>query len=301
MKKNAILESLDMMPKFVMTLFGVLLTLVIGYLDWITGTEISLSFFYVLPVMLIAWFEGGTAAAAIALFCTVIWLAADLLSGLVYSNFAVAFWNGIMRMGIFLIVAYSFSTIKKLLKRESEQARIDYLTRVSNARYFYEQAEKEISRAARYNRPLAIAYLDIDNFKQVNDRFGHDAGDALLQAVAETMRSTLRLTDIISRLGGDEFAILLPETEIGQVTATIEKVHHNLMDAVKKGGWPVTFSTGVVTCTGPTCPAGELMKIADGLMYKAKKGGKNTIEVQQYDTPAASPAREPGTGRTAGA
>jgi diguanylate cyclase (GGDEF)-like protein len=287
MKINVIIEFLGKMPNSVVTLLGALLALVIGYLDWITGAEISLSFFYVLPVMLIAWFEGGRAAAAISFFCTVIWLAADLMSGLVYSNFVIAFWNGVMRIGIFLIVAYSFATIKKLLKRESEQARIDYLTRVSNARDFYEQAEREIGRAARYNRPLAIACLDIDNFKQVNDSFGHSAGDALLQAVAETMRSTLRSTDIISRLGGDEFAILLPETENEQVAVALDKVRHNLMDTVKKGGWPVTFSTGVVTCTGPTCPADELLKMADDLMYKAKRSGKNSIEVRNYVPPTA--------------
>lgn len=286
MKTSAIIAFLDKMPKSIIMLLGMLLTLIIGSLDWITGAEISLSFFYVLPVMLIAWFEGSAAAVAMSFFCTAIWLAADLLSGLAYSHFAILFWNGVMRVGSLLIVAYSFATIKRLLKRESEQARVDYLTRVSNARDFYEQAEKEIGRAARYNKPLAIAYLDIDNFKQINDRFGHGAGDALLQAVAETMRSPLRSTDIISRLGGDEFAILLPETENEQATTAIDKIRHNLMDKVKKGGWPVTFSTGVVTCAGPMCMAGELLKMADDLMYKAKRSGKNKIEVQNYCSPA---------------
>ncbi len=288
MKIDAILDFLGKMPKPAMTVLGVLLALVIGFLDWVTGAEISLSLFYLLPVMLLAWFEGGAAAAAISLFCTVISLAADLMSGQVYSNVVIAVWNAAMRIGVFLIVAYLFVAIKKLLARESGQARMDYLTNISNARYFYEQADKEIGRAARYSRTLAIAYLDIDNFKYVNDNFGHSAGDALLRAVVKTIIATLRSTDIIARLGGDEFAVLLPETEKEQAAATVRKLRQNLMETVNGGHWPVTFSVGVVTCTGPTCSAGELLRLADDLMYKAKRRGKNMIKVQHYSPSSAS-------------
>jgi diguanylate cyclase (GGDEF)-like protein len=289
MNMNRILKFLGKIPKPVMSILGVLLAVMIGVLDRITGYEISFTPFYLLPVLLITWFEGGVSAAVISVFSAVIWLAADVTSGHVYSHFAIPLWNATMRLGIFLTVAYSFATIKKLLEREREQARVDYLTNVPNARYFYEQTRVEISRSARYKRPFTIAYIDIDNFKSVNDTLGHGSGDELLQTVAETMKTTLRLTDIIARLGGDEFAVFLPETGAEQATVAINKVQKRLRDAVEKNGWPVTFSLGVVSCYDHRSPLDELIKIADHCMYTAKKSGKNTVKYKRVDAPPTAP------------
>ncbi|HTC77354.1 MAG TPA: diguanylate cyclase, partial [Terriglobales bacterium] len=98
------------------------------------------------------------------------------------------------------------------LAAEKELSRSDPLTGLPNRRAFYEVALAEADRARRYRHPLSLAYLDVDNFKQVNDDYGHDAGDELLVRVAEVLRRNLRNNDIVARLGGDEFAMLLPET-----------------------------------------------------------------------------------------
>jgi diguanylate cyclase (GGDEF)-like protein len=158
------------------------------------------------------------------------------------------------------------------------------LTGLANIGFFYEQARIEISRSATYKRPLTLAYIDIDNLRHINENLGHITGDNLLQEVAQIMRFTLRPTDLISRLGGAEFAILMPETKNENATGSIYKVQERFLDMVKKKGWPVTFSAGVVTCEGTTYTLDGLIKLAEDLMNAAKETGKNTIKYKILDS-----------------
>jgi len=219
----------------------------------------------------------------IAAFSAITWGISDLLSGHLYSHFAVPIWNAIMMLGMFLTVAYSITAIKKLLIKEREHAHTDDLTGVENIRFFYEQARIEISRSTTDKRPLTLAYIDIDNLRHINDTLGHTAGDYLLHEAAQIMRSTLRLTDIISRLGGSKFAILMPETQNENATAIIYKVQKHLLDMAEKNGWPVTFRTGVVTCDSPTYTIDELIKVAEDLMNAAKKTDKNMVKYKKLE------------------
>jgi len=289
MKLNALLDYLDKMPRLFITLLGFFLVIIIGLLDRATGYEISVSLFYLLPILLIAWFIGGGSVASISIFSSLVWFAADVSSGYEYSHMAIPVWNALMRLGIFLIVGSSFAAMRKLHARESENARIDYVTGVSNARSFYEQVRLEVARSARYGRHFTIAYLDIDNFKSVNDTFGHGAGDELLRTVADTMKGTLRSTDVISRLGGDEFAIFLPETKNPPVFVALNKVQERLLDSMRKNNWPVTFSMGVVTCYDPNRSLDEIIKLADNLMYAAKANGKNNTIYKTIGSPQRGP------------
>jgi len=283
MRIKAILEFPGKLPKPFLTFIGFLLVLAIGGLDTITSYDISVSALYLLPIMLIAWFEGGLPAAIISIFSAIIWAMSDLASGHAYSRIAVPIWNAITVLGMFLIVAYSITAIKKLLIKEREHAHADDLTGVANIRFFYEQARTEISKSAIDKRPLTLAYVDIDNLRHINDTLGHTAGDYLLHEAAQIMRSTLRSADIISRLGGSKFAILMPETQNDNATVIIYKVQEHLLDMAKKNGWPVTFSTGVVTCDGPTYAIDELIKMAEDLMNAAKESGKNMVKFKILD------------------
>ena len=157
-------------------------------------------------------------------------------------------------------------------------SRKDFLTGVANSRSFYEIATKEIERTARFIHPLSLAYIDIDNFKQVNDTLGHSAGDKLLHSVADKIKENIRTIDAVSRLGGDEFAILMPETNAENAMSALNKLQHYLMDMVQENNWPVTFSIGVVTCS-ESCKLDELIKEADNLMYKVKVSGKTELKI----------------------
>jgi diguanylate cyclase (GGDEF)-like protein len=255
----------------------------IGSLDSITNHDISISVLYLLPIVLIAWFEGGVPAAVLSILSAITWAMSDLASGHIYSHVAFPIWNAIMVLGMFLIVAYSIAAIKKLLIKEREHAYTDDLTGVANIRSFYEQARVEISKSAMYKRPLTLASIGIDNLRYVNDTHGHIAGDHLLHEAAQIMRSTLRSTDIIARLGGAKFAILMPETTNENAAGILHAVQGHLLDMVKKNGWPVSFSTGVVTRDGPTGTIDKLIKMAEDLMNAAKETGNNMVKYENLD------------------
>jgi diguanylate cyclase (GGDEF)-like protein len=128
----------------------------------------------------------------------------------------------------------------------------------------------------------------VDDFKQVNDHLGHSAGDRLLRTVADTIRENVRGIDVVARLGGDEFAILMPETDGAAAGVVVRRVRRRLLDAARAGGWPVTFSIGVVTFDTPPASCDEMLQAADDLMYAAKRHGKNAIRQRVAARPATA-------------
>jgi len=189
----------------------------------------------------------------------------------------ITYWNTSVSLGFFLVVAFILSQLRAELKRERKLAQTDFLTGIANSGYFTELLTWEINRCRRYKNPLTLAYIDCDNFKAVNDQFGHHAGNNLLCLVADTIKSTIRITDMVARLGGDEFAILFPETGAEQANSVILKIQNDLLDAMRKGGWKITFSMGVVTYIKSADTSDEVIGMADRLMYDAKNAGKNRI------------------------
>src|SRR5207237_3552929 len=129
----------------------------------------------------------------------------------------------------------------------------------------------ESERARRLSRPLTLAYIDLDNFKQVNDRLGHAAGDAVLVQVVRTVCDELRGSDLLARLGGDEFGLLLPETGPEGAAALLTRIHEVLSDEMAGQGLPVTFSVGAITFHRPLLDVDQMIQRVDGLMYRAKK------------------------------
>ncbi len=173
-------------------------------------------------------------------------------------------------------------TERKLFEIElKRQAHIDHLTGVSNRGYFMVQAEQELSRAVRYDKPLSLYMLDIDFFKKVNDSYGHKIGDLVLIKLAEICRQTLREVDIIGRVGGEEFVILLPETDLVEATEVAER----LREAIAKsrvpleGGLPLHFtvSIGVTSMVSKDDNMDVLLNLADKALYGAKEKGRNRV------------------------
>ena len=258
--------------KLFLAVAGIVFSLVTGVVDYSAGPDTSLEAFYLLSIVGVAFFAGRRAGTATALASAAIAVIADLKF-----HPAILYWDEVMTLTVFLGAAWIGAVLKRAVEREQELARTDYLTRAANRRAFFETAGNEISRARRYPRPLTVAYVDLDNFKPVNDRFGHDVGDHLLCMVTDIMKSNTRTHDIVARLGGDEFAILLPETGQEPARVVMDRIHTRLTEAMRAKGWPVTFSVGVVTFASPPASVDKMIKHADDLMYAAKRGGKDMI------------------------
>lgn len=259
-------------------LLSLILVLGIGIVDLFTGFELSFSLFYLAPISLSAWYVGATSGLAISLVSALVWFVADIASGQVYAAEWIYLWNTLIRLGIFIAVTTILARLKSALVFEQTLARIDFLTQAINSRYFYNLAGQEIIRSRRYSHPLTLVYIDLDNFKQVNDRFGHLAGDQVLQQVVQVCKRNLRATDIIARLGGDEFVILLPETDQSAARTVLPRLAMHLRDEIRRDKPFVSCSIGVVSCEGEIPEAVELVKWADRAMYAAKSLGKDQIE-----------------------
>ena len=266
------------MSKLFWTMAGIALVGVVGILDFLTGYELAFSLFYLLPVSLVAWLASQSLGIMVSVVSACVWLTADVAAGNFYSHPFIYAWNTIIRLSIFVITALLLSTIKSALERQRELARSDYLTGAINLRFFYDLLQIEINRFQRFGHQFTLAYIDLDNFKAVNDRFGHLAGDQALHAVVISARKHLRKTDVVARLGGDEFALLLPETDQKSARVVMTKIQSGLMEEMRQCNWPITFSIGVLTCNAFPGTTEELVKMTDELMYAVKRDGKNAIK-----------------------
>lgn len=171
---------------------------------------------------------------------------------------------------------------KELEARLNELATTDELTGLFNRRHGSEVLRRETDRARRTSQPFGLILLDIDHFKQVNDRFGHDVGDKLLGDVAALLRSRLRKTDVAARWGGEEFAIILPSTDREGGRTFAAELLERMKEIRTPDGGSVSASFGVVDYRGDES-ASELVKRADRLMYKAKHEGRARVEVENGD------------------
>lgn len=160
-------------------------------------------------------------------------------------------------------------------------ATTDFLTSLVNRRAFFQQAERARQLALRLRKPIALLMLDIDHFKQLNDRFGHATGDEALVLFADTARATLREHDIMGRLGGEEFALALPGTDLPGAVLAAERLRQAVTDApLSAAGMPhrMTVSIGVVLIE-PNEELTAALARADQALYAAKSGGRNRVEV----------------------
>lgn len=162
----------------------------------------------------------------------------------------------------------------------------DSLTQVGSRKYFEEMLENESGRLDRYDRSFSIAMADIDNFKDVNDKFGHVEGDSVLRKLAECMNSQKRTCDILARYGGDEFVFILPETTSEEAAIMIGRIQKKIRQISMVDRRLITFSCGIAH-TIPNQPviSTELIKKADIALYQAKKAGKDCIKIWKDNNP----------------
>jgi len=267
------------LPRPVIWLVILLIVAGIGWSDVVTGEELGYSIFYLLPVFMAAWYLGRTSGILVSILCGVGTLWVHHFEHPLQRIAFVPIWNSVVHLGVFILMCMTLSALRQALGRERGLARIDPLTQMVNLRGFEERINLEIDRARRSGRPLTLAYLDLDDFKAINDAHGHTAGDHLLAQIGGILRYNVRATDLVARLGGDEFAILFPETTLEQGNAIVEKLRERLRKAMCDHAWPVTVSFGLESfdLNSGSFSLDEMIRRVDALMYEAKKAGKDRV------------------------
>lgn len=183
----------------------------------------------------------------------------------------------------FVAVFHNITERKRMEDELERQATRDHLTGAFNRRAFDAALRHAIEQAELDDEPFTLLLFDIDHFKQVNDRHGHDVGDAILKRLAERVANTLRTTDILCRWGGEEFTILLPDTRLKGANVFAERLRHQIQEA-RLNGLAVTISTGIAQYRAGDS-TDTLLARADAALYRAKKAGRNCIVVDSECQP----------------
>lgn len=254
-----------------------------GVIRYLTGPELALSLFYSLAIVLVTWYVGKWSGVLLSIASATSWLIADLMMVESFSSILIPYINETFRLIVFLLITLIIDQLRHAADNQRELARTDPLTGIANRRAFFELANRELQKARRYRVPLSIIYLDVDNFKQINDHLGHRVGDNLLRSTAKAIADNIRAVDLIARFGGDEFCVLLPDT--GKVAALLvaQKLRKKLLEIMDDSDWPVTFSLGIVTYIDLHNSIDKMVNEADFQMYSAKKNGKNRIHAKVFD------------------
>lgn len=265
-----------------------LLICVIALADFLTGIDLRIFPLYFLVIAISAWKISRNAAIAMSLLSSVAWGVANTMADQRAIPQYIMAINIMTQLSAFLVVALLIATVRRQLTREQDLSRTDSLTGLLNARGFLERAELLVAIARRAGCPITLAYIDLDNFKTVNDQHGHQAGDAALQLAAAVFRTTFRESDLVGRLGGDEFGALLFDTSQMDAEDALERLRARLVAGMTERDWPITASVGAVTFGAAPADLDQAIRAADQVMYSVKRTGKNQVRVEVGVRPGAS-------------
>ena len=171
--------------------------------------------------------------------------------------------------------------IRRELEQERTLALTDHLTGLGNRRAFTLELEEDLAELSQHGWQFAVCFIDLDDFKLVNDTYGHAFGDKVLQDIARLIRAGCRSTDFVARIGGDEFATIHPSASLEDAMLVLERVRASIVQELHEQHWPVTLSMGICHCNerDHSHTIREILGAADKAMYEAKKQGKNRIEI----------------------
>ncbi|MEL7152508.1 MAG: diguanylate cyclase [Pseudomonadota bacterium] len=181
------------------------------------------------------------------------------------------------------IAMLSLRDFEHACKELQHLALTDPLTGLANRRAFFETLNREIERHRRFDGELSLALLDLDHFKAINDKHGHDAGDQVLCSFARILLSEFRVFDAIARIGGEEFALLFPQTSLADASRACERILETVRRTViptDVGDVTVTFSAGLTRLHADETSAKDMLKRADGYLYDAKRAGRNRLSAE---------------------
>jgi diguanylate cyclase (GGDEF)-like protein len=265
----------------------VLLSIIgVGWLDASVDPDVGFSLFYLLPVAAVAWRWGLWPAMATAGLAG----ATRFVGGLVGRGeeaLLLVLWNSMNHLAVFMATGLFLALLRRerarlamLLSRETENACTDPGTGLPNWRGLAEHLRREISRSLRHGDPLCVGYLDLDNFKSVNDRYGHGAGDELLEKIGVLFRESIRPEDLAARVGGDEFVLVFNSPD----PVAAGRLGQRLIQGIRSlgqqyPGCDLGASLGLACFQTPPERPEELVSRADAAMYQAKKESKGNVLV----------------------
>lgn len=260
---------------------GLFVVALLWILRVVTDAEFAFFSVAIIPLLAVTWVGGLKHGLWFSGIVAAMWAASDLLTDRQFSAEWIPALNALIRLAVYGLVAFLTSKVLVLLSRERELAIHDPLTGLMNRRALFEVGEAEADRHRRYGHTLAVAFLDLDNFKKLNDSQGHEAGDKALEAVALALSRTVRKTDRVARFGGDEFAVLLPEINYDNAVDAGAKFASAINLTLEKFS-PVSVSVGVAWFDDAGIGFPAMLKAADDLMYAIKQEGKHGMRAQRF-------------------
>ena len=259
--------------------------LFVDLLDFLIGGLLHLSVFLLVPVALVAWNVGLKSGLIVSALSASYLIVDYLIHPFLFPHPWIVLWDTAVVILYFAVVCYVLAALKTELEKAYQKSKTDPLTGLLNSVTFLGAAEAERERSIRYRHPFTLCFLDLDNFKRVNDTHGHLMGDKLLRKVSAILKTEVRSSDIVGRIGGDEFVVLFPEAGPEAAKSLSLKLHRAVDEGIKEETPLVTLSMGVVTYFDIPEKIDDIVHHADLLMYEAKKSGKNIVRCKTIGLP----------------
>lgn len=249
--------------------------------DYVTGADTAFTLLYLVPILLGTWRWGLPRGIATSVVCTGMWFTVDATTRAYSLHPLVVAWNIFVELSIFLLVTFLLGTIQSLLDHEHDVSHTDQLTGMPNRRAFYEQASSTLRQARETRQPVTVAFLDLDNFKRVNDRLGHEAGDRLFRDAGRILTTLPTARALTARLGGDEFVVLFSGIGPEEAKTMLGALHRRILRLLQRRRWRVGVSMGGAHFQRAPATVDAVLSLADRLMYQVKRREKNRLIVQE--------------------
>ncbi|MCO5178287.1 MAG: GGDEF domain-containing protein [Thermomicrobiales bacterium] len=258
----------------------------IGIVDVATGAQLFLTVLYLVPISVATWRAGRACGLLLVVLSTVAMSIAEASAPLTDVSAWAQFWNAIARVLVFIFIVQLITNLREARQHADRLARTDNLTGVSNLLAFREISAIELETVQRTQQPLTLMFLDIDDFKNVNDNHGHSVGDEMLREVADALRELARPDDLVARVGGDEFVLLLPRTNTNSAMHFADRVARRISAIVRPDGSALTCSIGLSSANDGFTTIDDVLHEADRAMYLAKSQRARSRGIVSNDAPA---------------
>ena len=266
----------SVVPRIILSVVLFLLIIMVFGLNLYVGKYFNVFVFNLFPVVMAAWWIGLEMGVIFAISCSLLGFASDFLIK-PEVGLPLTVITTLIRIIVLSLIAYGSWKIQDMMQRLLVFGLTDILTDMNNRRGFFMQGQLELERVSRAKRPISFVYIDLDDFKTVNDSKGHDSGDEVLQYVANIIKSRLRKSDVSARLGGDEFAIVLPFTDKEGALKLGNELQRCINESLANHQIPITISIGIATFMQAPESLDYALKCADSVMYEIKNSTKNAM------------------------